>query len=152
MAEYYPPVGFHFEVLLDMVQEVEVDNRFQSVSGLSVDIQTEDYKEGGENRFVHKLPTRTKYSDLTLQRSMQVDSQLVEWCQQAIQNHIFKPMNLHILLLDEQHLELASWHVIGAIPTSWSISDLKAQESALVIETLKLSYKYFTAYPPSNAN
>ena len=65
MTVYYPPWGFYYKVEFELSSEPN-DARFQSVSGLSVEYDTEEYKEGGENRFTHKLPVRTKFSDLVL--------------------------------------------------------------------------------------
>ncbi|MEO0408411.1 MAG: phage tail protein, partial [Cyanobacteria bacterium P01_A01_bin.135] len=66
----YPPVSFFFDVIFQEVPfgKDAVETRFQSVTGLSVDMQTETLKEGGENRFEHILPVRTKYSPLVLKR------------------------------------------------------------------------------------
>ncbi len=88
---YYPPVGFHFKVeFLDFQNDTafgkENDVRFQSVSGLSVEYDSETFKEGGENRFEHKLPVRTKYPDLSLKRGMLTDSKVIKWCLDAFQN------------------------------------------------------------------
>ena len=58
---YYPPVGFYFKVDIGVSGAYRTDSEFQSVSGLSVDIETEEFAEGGENRFKHKLPVKTKF-------------------------------------------------------------------------------------------
>ncbi len=87
-VDYYPPLGFYYKVEFSISKQKD-DVRFQSVSGLSVEVEMESYKEGGENRFEHKLPGRTKYTDLTLKRGMLVNSDIVKWCMEAIQNHIF---------------------------------------------------------------
>ena len=76
MSVYYPPWGFYYKVEFELSSEPN-DARFQSVSGLSVEYDTEEYKEGGENRFTHKLPVRTKYSDLVLKRGMLTGSDVV---------------------------------------------------------------------------
>ena len=46
-------------------------------------------------------------------------------------------------LLNENHEPLKTWSVSQAWPKKWSVSDFKAEESTLVIETLELSYRYF---------
>jgi len=140
---YYPPVGFHFKVEFLGIGNGN-DSRFQSVGGLSVEYDTESFKEGGENRFEHKLPVRTKYPDLSLKRGMLVDSLVIEWCLAAFQNQIFLPVDINVSLLNEQHDPLKVWSVKHAWPRKWSVSDLNAQDNALVIETLELSYQYFT--------
>ncbi len=143
MAFIYPPLGFHFAVILELFPQTPQDFRFQEVTGLTVDVETEEYKEGGENRFTHKLPTRTKYSDLTLKRGMFTGSFIVEWCKQAIEEFNFKPTNITITLLNDLHLPIAAWYVVNAYPTQWKVTDFKAEENAIVFETLKLNYQYF---------
>ena len=77
----YPLVGFHFIVAFELFPQMPHDFRFQEVSGLSVDVEMESFKEGGQNRFEHQLPVRTKYSDITLKRGMGVlPSGIEAWC------------------------------------------------------------------------
>lgn len=144
MANYYPPVGFHFLVEFEGLGSQEKDHQFQSVSGLSVDIETEEIAEGGENRFKHKLPVKTKYPNLTLKRGMLIDSAVIDWCRDAIENFSFKPINLTVKLLNEEHQPLISWNVVHAFPVKWSVEDFNAEESKLVVESFELTYNYFT--------
>jgi phage tail-like protein len=140
---YYPPVGFHFKVEFVGIGS-DNDTRFQSVSGLSVEYDMESYKEGGENRYEHKLPVRTKYADLSLKRGMLVDSAVIDWCTQAFQDRQFSTAQVNVTLLNEQHQPLKTWQVFGAWPKKWSVSDFNAQENSVVVETMELSYSYFT--------
>ncbi len=142
---YYPPVGFHFKVMF-LGFSNDNDTRFQSVSGLNMEVDVETFKEGGENRFEHKLPGRTKYSDLVLKRGLLTDSLIIKWVMGFVQlreYEFFKPLLLHIHLLNENHETLKLWHVVDAWPKKWTISDFNAQENAVVIESLEISYKYF---------
>jgi phage tail-like protein len=124
---------------------VESDIRFQEVSGLSAELGTEEVVEGGENRFSHRLPTRAKYANLTLKRGLLTESGLIDWCRDAIENFDFTPATVNVTLLNEQHEPVAdTLSFIRAWPVKWSVSDFKAQDNALVIETLELSYNYFS--------
>lgn len=140
---YYPPPGFHFKVEFVGIGN-DNDVRFQSVSGLSVEFDTETFKEGGENRFEHKLPVRTKYPDLSLKRGMLTDSALIAWVLDSLQNRVFKPAQVNVTLLNEEHQPLKTWSVFHAWPRKWSVSDFNAQENSIVVETMDLSYNYFT--------
>ncbi|HYE56192.1 MAG TPA: phage tail protein [Chitinophagaceae bacterium] len=140
---YYPPVGFHFKVEFQDIGNNN-DTRFQSVSGLNVEYDTESFKEGGENRFEHKLPVRTKYPDLSLKRGMLTDSNVIKWCLDAFNNRTFRPATIIIKLLNEKHEPLKTWTVNNAWPKKWAVSDFNAQENALVVETLEMCYSYFT--------
>ncbi len=51
----------------------------------------ETFKEGGENRFEHKLPVRTKYADLVLKRGMLTGSPLIDWMLKAFRDREFAP-------------------------------------------------------------
>lgn len=139
---YLPPVGFHFSLHFG-ISDHDNDIRFQSVSGLSVEYETETFTEGGENRFIHELPVRTQYNTLVLKRGLLVDSKVLEWCLEAFENRNFQPTDLQIILLNEKHQALKTWSVVRAWPKKWSISDFNAEENSLVIESLELSYRYF---------
>ena len=145
MAVYYPPVGFHFRVefSLDGVQDGDV--RFQEVSGLSAELGIEEVVEGGENRFSHRLPTRAKYSNLILKRGLLTDSRLIDWCIDAIENFEFEPTTVNVTLLNENHEPVAeSFSFVRAWPVKWAVSDFKAQDNSIVVETLELAYNYFS--------
>lgn len=142
-TDYYPPFGFYYTVDVG-VGGNRGDARFQSVSGLAVEYEFESYKEGGENRFEHKLPVRTKYSDLVLKRGMLTDSALTEWMLKAFRDREFTPANLNVILLNEQGEPLRTWKVAHAIPKKWSVSDLDSGANAIVVETMEIAYRYFT--------
>lgn len=143
MNVYYPPWGFHYKVAFEGSSEPN-EARFQSASGLSVEFDTEEYKEGGENRFTHKLPVRTKYADLVLKRGMLQGSETVGWCMDAFRERRFSPKTVTVILMNEQSEPLRTWNIAHAVPKKWSVSDFNANENSIVIETLELSYRYFT--------
>ncbi len=140
----YPPVSFHFKVEFNGISSQDRDVQFQSVSGLSVDIETEEFAEGGENRFKHKFPVRSKFPNLILKRGMVTDSQLIKWCREAIESFQFKPVDLTVKLLNEDHEPLITWNVVHAYPVKWDVAELHAEESRVAIETIELAYNYFT--------
>jgi phage tail-like protein len=140
----YPFVGFHFLVVFEIFPQVPNDFRFQEVTGLTVDVDmTAVYNEGGENRFVHSLPGRTKYADLVLKRGMTLVSGVTAWCIDAIENFNYHPTNMLISLLNEDHLPVSSWYVTNAIPIKYDISGLNAEQNQIVIESITLRYQYF---------
>jgi phage tail-like protein len=147
---YRPPVGFHFIVHFNGLQPTGLDNMFQSVSGLSASIETEELAVGGQNRYMHVLPVRTKYPNLVLKRGMLVESQVIKWCQDAIENFEFKPIDLQIMLLNEYHIPITVWNVIHAYPIRWEVDELNSMENKLVTETIELTYHYYNVITPSD--
>lgn len=139
----YPvPVGFHFKVEFENVGEGN-DARFQEVTGLSAEVTVEELREGGQNLYVHRLPAGAKYGNLILKRGLLGDSEVAGWCRDAIENFSFDPKDITVYLLNEEHVPLAAWYFLKAWPVKWSISDFKAQDNALVIESLELAYRRF---------
>jgi phage tail-like protein len=151
VTDYYPPWGFYFQVAFSgNVSKEKNDVRFQSVSGLSVEYDTEEFKEGGENRFTHKLPVRTKYADMVLKGGMVVGpsvltgNSVIKWFLDAFRDRTFRAADINVILMNEKSEPLRTWKVAHAVPRKWTVSDFNANESSLVIETLELTYQYFS--------
>ncbi|MCX2680319.1 phage tail protein [Galbibacter sp. EGI 63066] len=148
MVSDYQIVGFHFRVVfLNLpTEKKEVDVKFQSVTGLDVQIDKETIKEGGENRFEHNLPGRRKYTPLTLKRGILKpdDSGLTKWFQQAFQDLIIKPVaKVDVELLNENHDILMQWELSHVWPVSWKVGELNAERGEVLIETLELNYNRY---------
>ena len=145
MASYYPPSGFHFKVEFTGVDGANADaeQRFQEVSGLSVEVETVALREGGENRFEYKLPRIAKYPNLVLKRGFVTNESLNKWCSNAIENLEIQPIPVVVSLMNENHEPLKSYAFINAYPLKWSISNFNAETSSIVIETIELYYQFF---------
>jgi len=139
----YPFTGFHFIVVFEIFPQVPNDFRFQEVTGLSVNVNLDTYNEGGENRFVHRLPGRNTYSDLILKRGMTLVSGVTAWCIDCIENFNYQPTNMLISLLNEDHLPVSSWYIVNAIPIKYELSGLNAEQGQIVIESMTLRYEYY---------
>lgn len=137
------PAAFSFKVNVVGISGT-YEGSFQEVTGISAKLGSFPIKEGGENRFEHRLPDRAKYDNLTLKRGMVLSSGLITWARKAIEEFDFTTKTVIVNLLDETSAPLASWSFKNAYPVALKISDLKAQDNAIVIETLELSYSYFT--------
>lgn len=119
------------------------DIRFQSVSGLDSTLDTESFKEGGENRFEHVVPVRRKYGPLTLKRGLLTpgESTLTAWLKQAMDDEFVEPIEtMNIFLLNEESQVLMGWVVNNVWPRSWKIGELNAERGEVLIETLELNY------------
>lgn len=140
---YYPPVGFSFKVNIEGITGVN-EGSFQEVSGLNAKITPKTVEEGGENRFVHRFPSPPVYENLVLKRGMLLGSPLIKWATNTFELFEFKPKIVNLNLLDETGAPISTWRFINTYPVAIKVSDLKAQENALVVETLELCFDYFT--------
>ncbi len=136
------PVVFHFMVEFGTSFPGQ-DVRFQEVTGLSAEVSTEELREGGLNEYAHRLPTGAKYGNLVLKRGFLSSSQVAKWFRKAVESFEFEPRDVTVTLLNEEHEPLAAWSFLRAYPVKWSISDFKAQENALAVESMELAYRSF---------
>jgi phage tail-like protein len=141
-SNYYPPVGFYFRVSVSGINGQNEGN-FQEVTGLNVKLDVEEIKEGGENRFAHRLPGRPKYENLVLKRGMVTDSFLITWARRATEQFIFTTKTVVLSLLNDDSVPLAAWNFVNAYPVGIRMSEFKAQENNIAIETLELCFDYF---------
>ena len=141
---YVPPVAFSFRVDID---GAEGDTSFQEVLGLQVEIDTEDVVEGGQNRYVHKLPVRTKYSNLVLKRGVVTQgSAFGKWVTQAMSRGLVRQSDaktIVVKLLDEKQEPLIVWKIFGAYPLRWEHSGLNSMGNDVLTETIELTYQFF---------
>ncbi len=140
-SNYTPPVAFYFSVKFAGFDDM--DSSFQEVSGLKVTVNTVEKKEGGDNNFVHHLPTHAKYDNLVLKRCLLKNSRLEQWCRDAIEDFKFDPMDIKLALLGANGGILASWTIVKAFPISWELSALNSTSNQLAIESLTLKYQLF---------
>jgi phage tail-like protein len=142
-SQYYPPVGFSFKVNVEGIMGVN-EGSFQEVSGLSVKITPKNVEEGGENRFIHRFPTPPNYENLILKRGMLIGSPLIAWARTSFELFTFFPKIVNLNLLDQTGAPISSWMFVNAYPVAMKISEFKAQENTLVVETMELCFDYFT--------
>jgi phage tail-like protein len=149
----YPAVAFNFAVWVDGVSGnsgngAAADAAFQEISGIKVEYETVTVAEGGENRFEHRLPTPTKYSNLVLKRGVVVEtSRLSQWVGESLGSTLARPIRprqLMVTLRNENFEPLITWTFTNAYPVRWETSPLNSMENAILTETMELCYNYFT--------
>lgn len=135
-------LGFRFSVLFLMGGALPnlLDIRFQKVSGLAAEVETEPVREGGQNLYTQRLPTGIKYDNLVLERGMVIGSLLNAEFNATMSLFKFAPSNVLVTLLSEQALPLAAWLFLKAYPVKWATSSLDATQPAVAIDTMELAY------------
>lgn len=136
------PVSFYFQLSFG-----GVDAAFQEVTGISKELSVEEVVCGGENRFKYKLPTASTSQNLVLKRAMVSGySDLLKWCSDCVDSGLVKPImprDVSVSLLDAMGQVRTMWTFHKAYPVKYSVSELKSQDNALVIESMELAYTYF---------
>lgn len=139
----YPLTAFHFQVKID-----NESYGFQEVSGISMEMNTEEIAEGGENRFKYKVPTVTKYNNLELKRGLvPTNSSLLKWVTETLEQGFLnkvKTKPVEVSLLNEEGNVVMNWSFVGAWPIGWNSASLNSMNNEVLIESITLSYNYFS--------
>lgn len=134
-----PAVSAFFGLEIDGVNEAS----FSKATGVSAEVETFAYQEGGVNHFEHKLPTRTKFSNITLERGTTTSKDLLTWFAQ-IKEGVVARKDFTIILWNSAGEVLRRWNFKNGYPVKWSVGDLDAQGSQVLLETLELAHEGFT--------
>jgi phage tail-like protein len=133
-----PAVGLYFSVSIDGVDL----GSFSTCEGLSVEVQTEDREEGGENGFVHKLPVRIKYSNVKFTRPIGPDSSKVaKWFADMATG--IERTTAEITALTPDRKPLVTWSLEGVIPVKWQGPSFSAESPKVATETLEIAHHGF---------
>lgn len=147
---YYPPPSFYFRLRFAGLSSIR-DNGFQEASGLDVEWELEEVREGGQNDYVHRLPKMVKYQNLVLRRGfVSANSTLATWCTSTLTADFTTPLvlrDIQLHLLNAESTPLAAWTFRDAWPVKWKMSEFRSQENALAIETLEFAFADFKRIP-----
>jgi phage tail-like protein len=101
-----------------------------------------EWQEGGLNDYVHRLPGRMKYSNVTLKRGIATPA-LWEWFCSTLRGEI-KRRTLSIVLSGYAGAKEVRWNIVDALPIKWSGPTLKADANETAVEVIELAHHGFT--------
>jgi phage tail-like protein len=127
---------------------VKIDGKnignWQKCDGLAIEYDITEYKEGGENGFVHRLPGRVNYPNVRLTRPVDETSTIVSLWVASVQIRMI-PSVAQIDVLDPSGASVANWVLIGVYPIKWSGPQLDVDGNQWATETLEISHNGFLA-------
>jgi phage tail-like protein len=135
------------ETALSLRFQVRVD-RFGSLGlwtkceGLGIEYDVLEYKEGGQNGFIHRLPGRAKYANVKLTRPIDKNSMKVADWMASIQATATRE-TAEITVLDPAGEVVATWNLAGVFPARWTGPTLDVAGNQVALETLELAHNGF---------
>ena len=140
MATTYPVSVFHFQVEWGGTRI-----GFTEVSGLTVELQNIDYREGSSLEYqVTKMPGIPQYSNITLKRGMfRGDNEFFQWLNTVALNSIER-RDLTITLLNEEREPVVSWKVKSAYPCKVDGPSLNSTSNEVAVESIELCHEGLT--------
>jgi phage tail-like protein len=116
---------------------------FTEVSGLQSELAFQDYEEGGQNQFIHRLPGRLKYPNLVLKHGLTDLESLWSW-HRDIADGKLKRHNGSIILLNTNFIECWCWSFIGGYPIKWTGPQLNAGSVQVAFESIEIVHQGIT--------
>lgn len=113
---------------------------FSSCTGLQINTEIYEYKEGGLNSYVHKFVTSTSHSNIVLKHGITFSTDLWKWHQNVASGKIVRK-NGAIIVQDDLGIPTAVWSFNNALPLRMSGPELDAMQSKTALETLELSHE-----------
>jgi phage tail-like protein len=132
-------VSLRFQVLVDRFGSLGL---WTKCEGLGIEYDVLEYKEGGQNGFIHRLPGRAKYANVKLSRPIDKNStKLAEWLA-SIQGSSTRE-TAEISVLDPAGEVVATWNLADVFPAKWAGPTLDVAGNQAAIETLELAHNGF---------
>jgi phage tail-like protein len=113
---------------------------FSECTGLQVETEFFDYREGGQNGFVHRFAGPTKYPPLILKHGLTQIDGLWSWHQDVVSEKIER-RNGTIFLLNNQRIPVMWWDFVKAFPYKWTGPELRAESGAVAFESVELAHQ-----------
>jgi phage tail-like protein len=145
-----PVRGYNFAITLadsaDLLAFVLTANNmkaaggFSECSGLETTLDTEDYKEGGNNGKVLKFPTRVTWANLRLRRGVTFNDDLWRWHYDFAIGFGRRREGV-IVLQDDAHKPLRVWTFTRGLPVKWVGPSLNASQSQVAVEEIEIAHE-----------
>lgn len=131
-----PLLAYRFEVRLDDLPAAG----FSECGGLELSTDFLDHPEGGMNTQLHKLPGRTRQTNLRLKRGI-VDRALYDWYADLARGLVRRRGGSVVIRDPSGEREAAVWQFRRALPAKWVGPELNATQSQVAVETLELVHE-----------
>jgi phage tail-like protein len=113
---------------------------FNECSGLEMTLDLHEQEEGGVNGYVHRFPTRVKWSNLTLKKGIGAGTGLWDWHYGFAEGKGRRRDGV-IVLLNELQLPNNIWFFRRGLPVKYSGPTLNAQQNNVAIESIEIAHE-----------
>jgi phage tail-like protein len=129
--------SFNFRLQIDGIDR----GGFSECSGLTAESDSVDYREGSDrNPSVRKLTGLIKFTNVVLKRGYTTDGSLWAWYKN-IHDGLDDRRNVTIVLMNEEHKDVLSWHLDNAWLKKIEGPSFKASGNEVAIESIELIHE-----------
>ncbi len=137
-AKDFPYRNSYFEVEIGG----EIVAGFTDISGLNVQSEIVEYREGGVNEFTHKLPGQLHASNVVLSRGLTDYEMFFKWLIESTTTaRTDVQQNIVISLSDKQGTKVWGWEFRNAYPVRWRGPRMVSGGVRVALEAFEFTYE-----------
>jgi phage tail-like protein len=125
---------------------IELDNGitgfFSEASGLNIEVEVIEFTDAFQDTTTRKRPGTTKYSEITLKRTLGPDKSFWDWAKKIRDGDLAYRTNGAVVLFDMAGTEVGRWSFTNAWPSKWSADDLDVGTEDLMQEEVTLAIEF----------
>ena len=111
---------------------------FSECTGLQVETEVKEYREGGLNEYMHKFPGASNNPPLKLIHGLTPIDGLWAWHQDIVTQSKIERRNGTVYLLNKRRIPVMWWNFSDAFPYKWTGPELRANSSDVAFESVEL--------------
>lgn len=132
--------GFRFTVTIDGINAAA----FTEFRMPSLEVETTEIREGGQNTYTHKLPVRVKVGTATLRHGISRDLSLLRWYLEVLEGKIDDATRqVVVVMYDVAHTPMITWYFSEAYPTKWAGPTFKVDDNSVAFEEIEFVHHGF---------
>jgi phage tail-like protein len=114
---------------------------FTECSGLEMSMQPDEFKEGGNNGFIHKFPTRVTWSNIVLKKGVGAGTALWDWQYGFAVGRGRRRDGVIMLLTDFEQQPNNIWQFRRGLPVKYTGPAMNAGQSSVAIEAIEIAHE-----------
>lgn len=138
MSSKDPGTTVHFRLRIDGISLGD----WNSCDGLGCEVEMEQHHEGGNNEFVWQLPSRVRYSNVTLTRPLTAATTKVAQFLSKLPQGVRRG-TAQIAALRPNQAPLVQWGLADVVLVRWTGPTFDPARSDVATETIELAYHGF---------
>lgn len=139
-----PAINYLFVLVIDGFDF----GAFTKIEGIAASYDVTQVKEGGENGYVHSLPGRVSYTNVSLTRAIDpASARLAAWFTQfqsmLAMGGKHRPSAASITALSSAHQPVTMWNFADVVPVTYTGPSFDASGTALATEKFEFAHHGF---------
>lgn len=130
----YPYTQLNFLLEIDGI----VSAGFTEVSGITMESDIIEYREGNDPTHVRKMPGLSKYGNITLKRGFTDNTELADW-RKTVTSGLTERKDGAIILLDEAGQPALRWEFTNGWPSKLEGATMNSTANEAAIETAEIA-------------